>query len=172
MSRFALVLAVIAIAVAGCTASGDADPVASIDDTEALSVEEAPESDGDPLLAFSACMRENGIDDFQDPIVDADGKVEFPDKADGKADDEFAAAFEACGSLLDGTALGADSKGSDVEGLDQLYAFAVCMRAQGFDVDDPDPTTGSLGEIDKEDPDFASAYAACESVFAGDDKNG
>ena len=171
MLRFALVLAVMAIATAGCTASGDSDAVASIDDNQAP-VEEAPDAGSDPLLAFSACMRENGVEDFQDPIVDADGKVEFPDKADGSADDEFAAAFEACGSLLDGTALGADQKGSDVEARDQLYAFAVCMRAQGFDVDDPDPTTGSLGEIDKEDPDFATAYAACESIFADDAKNG
>lgn len=171
MSRrigFVLGLALIATA---CTGSATTEEVASLEssDTTVAASDASPDGDDEALLAFAACMRDNGVNDFQDPIVDADGKVEFLDKASGKDDEAFQNAFTACGALLEGTALGA-GKGPDpeVDALDDLYAFAVCMREQGFDMSDPDPSTGDIGDLDKDDPTFATAYEVCGSVFGTD----
>lgn len=171
MPRFISTIVILALAVAACSSSTNAEPVASIDSTTTTVAADAAATTADPLLAFSACMRDNGVEDFQDPIVDADGKVEFPDKADEAKADDFAAAFESCAYLLEGTAFGATAKGDDVEGLDQLYDFAVCMREQGFDIADPDPETGSLGEVDKDDPAFEAAWEQCGATFEGDTKD-
>ena len=166
MPRFVPALVILTLTLGSCSASTTSDPIASLESTTTTAPDDQiVATEGDPLLAFAACMRENGIADFEDPIVRADGKVEFPDTASGKDDDAYAGAFDACGSLLEGTAFGTESKGSDVEGLDELYDFAVCMRDQGFDIDDPDPETGSLGDLDKDDPDFTAAYEACATTL-------
>jgi hypothetical protein len=112
-------------------------------------------------------MRDNGADEFQDPFVGADGKVVFPDKAASKDDKVFGDAYAACSSFLEGTTLGGEKGGPEsAAGLDALYEFAVCLRDQGIDVADPDPVTGAISDIDKDDPDFDAAYEACGSALS------
>ena len=163
-SRTALVfLGVVAIFLAACS---EAEPsgVASLSDTTSTSV--AAESDGtDPLLAFSECMRQNGIDDFEDPIVDADGKVLFPSKA--KTDDweAFDTAMAVCGSFLEGTVFGAEKSSSEsIEAVDDLVELAQCMRDNGFDMPDPDGE-GQFEEFDKSSQEFESAYEECSGAL-------
>ena len=73
---------VILIALAGAACSTDSSAeVASLADDTPTSTDGSAPSEG-PLLTFAACMRDNGLDDFEDPIVGSELKVEFPNKAD------------------------------------------------------------------------------------------
>ncbi|MCP3973053.1 MAG: hypothetical protein GY720_01010 [bacterium] len=154
-----------AVLATACGASSDADTgVASLATSSTGDVTETTErGDDDALLEFAACMRANGVPDFRDPTVDAEGKVDFPDKASNKGDN-IAAAYEVCAPALEGTVLSVDKSGADItEYIDSLYELAVCMREQGLDFPDPDPVSGSFGDVDKDDPAFDAAYEACGS---------
>ena len=81
-SRLLTLVGVISLLVAACSANEPAG-VASISGTTSTQTDGSTE-DLDSLLAFAACMRENGLEDFEDPIVDSDGKVEFPSKSESE----------------------------------------------------------------------------------------
>ena len=136
-------------------------------------------------LAFAQCMRNNGVSDFQDPTVNADGSIDLlggaaPGAAGGidPGDPVVQDAFDACGDLLaDASFLpGAGLDASEVEAT--FLAFAQCLRDLGFDVDDPDlsgcfgPGAGGGGpaaifgdNFDITDPTNADAVQECQSVF-------
>jgi hypothetical protein len=155
----------IALAGAACSTDNSAE-VASLADDTSTSTNGGAASE-DPLLAFAACMRENGLDDFEDPIVGPDGKVEFPNKAESKSEDDFKTAFDVCGALLEGTVLGASKTDADTaEAVDSLVEFAQCMRVAGFDMPDPD-ASGQFPEFNKDSPEFDSAYEQCADELAG-----
>ena len=86
--------------------------------------------------------------------------------------DELEAAFEPCAPLLEGVNFGFD-RIFEAEFQDDLVSFSVCMRANGFDMPDPDfsalTTTGQLypEEIDPTDPDFEPAFEACQDTLPG-----
>jgi hypothetical protein len=158
-----------------------AEGVASIDDlsTEttavpAPSVDDELSVDEEKVLEFAACMREQGID-FPDPVVDSDGNVGFDLMALRELADvdrtEVEAAFEPCAVLLEGVNFGFD-RFFDAEFQDDLVAFSACMRANGFDMPDPDFTGLSDGEplyppFDLDDPDFEPAFDACRDALPG-----
>jgi hypothetical protein len=57
---------------------------------------------------------------------------------------------------------------------DELLAFAVCMRENGYDMPDPDfSDSGHSGDgpfgdaIDTDDPDFQTAAKSCEGIVGG-----
>jgi hypothetical protein len=158
---------VVCIALVGVACStGDSAEVASLMDDASPSTEGSA-ADTDPLLAFAACMRENGLDDFEDPIVGSDGKVEFPNKAESGTEDDFKAAFDVCGPLLEGTVPGAAKTDADTaEAVDSLVEFARCMRAAGFDMPDPD-ASGQFPEFNKDNAEFDAAYEQCADGIAG-----
>jgi hypothetical protein len=193
--RLLAVIAVLGLVVAACGGGGDADSgvatLESQDETETLASQEDPTTGGDAvedveqtreeaLLAFTACLRENGID-IEDPTVDADGNVQLnrpggQPGADRGANEEFRAAREACSELLADAALGFGDRVDRTELEDNLVQFATCMRDNGYDMPDPDFSSfgpgqggggGPFGEIDREDPAFQEASAACEDVLAG-----
>ena len=149
----------IALAGAACSTDNSAE-VASLTADVPTSTDGGASGE-DPLLAFAACMRENGLDDFEDPIVGPDGKVEFPNKASSKSEDDFKTAFDVCGALLEGTVLEASKTDADTaEAVDNLVEFAQCMRVAGFDMPDPD-ASGQFQEFEKDSPDFDAAYEQC-----------
>jgi hypothetical protein len=193
--RLIALIVVFGLVVAACGGSGDADSgVASLenqDETETLTSQEDPTTGGDAmetaeqtreeaLLAFTACLRENGVD-IEDPTVDADGNVQLARPggepgADRGANDDFRAAREACSVLLEGAALGFGDRVDRTELEDNLVEFAACMRDNGYDMPDPDFSSfgpgqggggGPFGEVDREDPTFQEAAAACEDVLGG-----
>ena len=171
-SRLLTLDGVVSLLVAACSANEPAG-VASISVTTSTQAEDGTE-DSDSLFAFAGCIRENGLDNFEDPIVDSDGKVEFPSKADEseRLKVRFDAAFAVCGPLLDNTVLGASKDDAEaVERVDALLEFARCMRSAGFDMPDPDPS-GQFDEFDKESPEFEAAEEQCADVFgpSKDDK--
>lgn len=180
--RFLLAAFVIALIAAACGGddASDGNAVASIDDvattTTIATGEEADElgMDEDAVLEFAACMRDGGID-FPDPVIDSDGNLGFDllalrDLADVDQG-EIEKAFEPCAPLLAGVNFGFD-RVFDAGFQDELVAFSACMRDNGFDMPDPDFTaltgTGQLyPEFDLEDPDFESAFEACEDSLPG-----
>jgi hypothetical protein len=75
------------------------------------------------------------------------------------------AAWQACRRLLPASAVQQGSPPSTQE-LAQLRAFAVCVRAHGIDMSDPQPngdmTTGAATrDQEQNDPTFQAAWAAC-----------
>lgn len=188
MKRLVLVV-IVALVSAACGGRNTADSgglatledeiVAGVAGDAATATVDAEEA----LLAFAACMRENGYPGFPDPTVNADGSIEFGFRGGALEDldidprsDEFRVAMEACQDLLEGVAFGPRGGGEfDITELqDQLLAMAACLRDKGFDVDDPDlsgfgggpgggagPGGGFGDALDFSDPDVQAAMEAC-----------
>jgi hypothetical protein len=138
------------LAVSGCGdggnagASGDAAPPAK--------------SFEDAMVAYSACMRDHGID-MPDPTFadsgDTGGKMTFAVPLAGKAatdgptggpdDPTFKAATEACQSIMDEAQQNMPKMSAEEEAKmrDQALKFSQCMREHGVDM--PDPTFDSAG---------------------------
>lgn len=149
------VAAAVALAVAACGGSETEDTGSGLatltDDTAVTATTAAPQqSDEEALLAFSDCMRENGVPDFQDPIINADGSIEFvppPGAGDGTGPTpELTEAFETCFPLLEGVALGPGGEDFDLTELqDDLLLLAECLRDNGLAADDPNILEGFGG---------------------------
>ncbi len=175
---FTWLIAVSLVATA-CGGEDDvADGVASLSDqamTTTVVAASAISSDEQALLAFTRCMRDEGVD-LADPTVDADGNVGFSPSALASLrdidQDAARAAFEECADHLEGVSLGFELL-QDAQFQDDLVAFSQCMRDNGFDL--PDPDFGSIAEpgglygdqVDPNDPDFEAAFEACEEVLPG-----
>lgn len=191
MKRLVPIGIALALLVAACGGSAD-DGVAALSgengDEATATDETTTEQDlEEAILAFSACMRENGIEDFQDPQISEDGGIAFQlgrgegDTPSAAEREEMQQAFQACSGLLEGQAFGPGAAIDTSEIEDRLYEFAACMRENGYDMPDPDlsaigpPEEGSdpgefqgpFGEIDPDDPAFRAAAEACEEVFGG-----
>ncbi|MEN8042008.1 MAG: hypothetical protein ABFR95_10950 [Actinomycetota bacterium] len=190
MKRLIILLAMLALVATACSSSEDTG-VASLDnsgDADVVSTEqpEDPSStDEEAVLEFSQCMRDEGLEGFEDPAINADGSIEFRMRdlmQDAAADrEQVRAAFDSCQVYLEGLAFGPGSEDrTEIE--DQLLEFAACMRDNGYDMPDPDlsftPGEGGGeedgeggggrfgGALDPEDPAFQQAMEACEYVFA------
>lgn len=188
MKRSLILFASAALVLAAC-GGGDDNGVASLSDVEPIVSADEVEADVDTeqaILAFAACMRENGVDNFQDPEVDEDGNIRFRFRGGdedgapfGDVDrDIVQAAFETCRDELGGVVFGPGASIDLTEVEDQLVEFAACMRENGYDMPDPDlsrliepgadPGQGGPfgGEIDPEDPAFQEALEQCQDIFA------
>ena len=186
MQRILLLVTAVALVLAACGGS-DADGVASLDsatttaDTSQTDSGSVAEQDEQGLLAFAACMRNNGIEDFPDPRLNADGSVDFGTDQRPFADveDEVAeAAFEACADELAGVSFAPGGENFDLTAIEDAFVeFAACMREQGIDMPDPDVSSFLLGggdggmspfgDVDFEDPDVLAAAEECRDVFTG-----
>ena len=153
MKRTTILPAVLAFGLlaAACSGTNSDDGVASLEVETQPAVESAsgegdtaadePVSDEDAVLAFAACLRDEGID-VEDPTVDADGNLLPPRPRDIAAEDRDAmrTAFEACGEFLENVAFGLDDE-DRAEREDQLFEYAACMPDNGYDMPDPDFTS-------------------------------
>lgn len=172
------------VVVAGDSTS---DTVASLGDGNAASTDGGvPVAEVDieeAMLAFAQCMRDEGVE-MADPELDADGnfRLNLRGLADAvEVDREVVRiARDACSEYLEGvTQQFQDFDRSEIE--DQLLAFAVCMRDNGYDVPDPDLSftpgsgggdqgeagrVGPFGDIDPQDPVFIAAAEICQTEFS------
>jgi hypothetical protein len=126
-------------------------------------------------LAFSACMRANGIPDFPDPVQGPGGGVSLQLKAGPGSDmnpnsPQFQTAQNACRHLQPQGLQG----GGVTANPEQALKWAACMRSHGLP-NFPDPTVSngvpqldlSGTGIDPSSPQFQSAQQACKSLSPG-----
>ncbi|MCJ7724942.1 MAG: hypothetical protein MUP76_00935 [Acidimicrobiia bacterium] len=146
-------------------ATGDA-AVAEIDAEEAM-------------FALAECLRDQGFD-VRDPEMDEDGFPRLrsmfqPLMESGDVDREtIGAAMEACSEFADAiTTQFSDIDSTDRE--DQMFAYAECMRDNGYEMADPDFSDahvpgqggGPFSGLDRDDPDFQAAQEVCQDLFVG-----
>jgi len=172
MRRITIIVFTFALIAAACS-SGEADTgVASLTTDAAASAAATtePVNDEQALIAFSACMREQGVD-FPDPVVGTDGypRFEFSDPESADRDALFEAGKE-CMDLIDGVVLGLPDFDT-AEFSDTFLEYASCMRDHGFE-DMPDRLDmaslmqGGDLPFDPTDPKFIAADDACRDIFA------
>ena len=174
--HLASIAVVLALLVAACGEDSETDSgLATLESTTTTaSATDVGVDTEEAILAFSQCMRDNGIAGFPDPSFTADGSLDFRRgqtqlEEAGIATDspEFEEAFNACQGLLQGIAL--IGGGIDLTEIqDLLLEFARCMREQGIDVPDPDFSFAAGGgtpfgsTIDFNDPDVRAAFEVCQ----------
>ena len=180
MKRIKIVPLLLTIGLVAAACSG-ADSDAGVASLEGESVSEQAQdaaadsvSQEEAVMAFTVCLRDEGLD-VEDPIVDDQGNLRPPrlrDVADLDRD-VSEAAFESCNEYLEDVTFGLESE-DRTEREDELLAFAACVRENGYDMPDPDFSTprspgsgggGPFGGLDREDPAFQAALAACSDVF-------
>ena len=183
MARLLILATGLALIAAACGGSSD-DEGATLESATSQheqTVSNASDlvDDEEALLAFAACMRENGVGAFPDPSLSADGSVSFGTGGGstpfGDVDNATAeAAVNACIGELEGAAFAPGGSAFDItEMQDAMVEFAQCMRDNGIDFDDPDLSGFARGELsnpfaelDVTDPEVAAAIEDCQTIFA------
>jgi hypothetical protein len=128
----------------------------------------SPEDREDALLAFAACMRDNGVD-MPDPQFGLDGKANMGTLFADLDEDDAAvqAATEACDAYLPSSL--ADDPVLQAERQDALLEFAQCMRDNGVEMDDPvaggGPGRGPMATLDQNDPTVAAGLEVCRPLL-------
>jgi hypothetical protein len=122
----------------------------------------------DAGLKFARCMRDHGVD-VPDPKPGLGGMRALVANSDLERDPDFREAERECGEHLQGLRSQlSDEQQQDL--TDARLEFARCMRAEGFDVPDPQPGGGGgqgggdggpLGGLDLEDPRVQAAMDEC-----------
>jgi hypothetical protein len=122
-------------------------------------------------LDFARCARAHGVPDFPDPRVNSDGRASFPGSST-TIKSETAQVQGLCGSILG--RLPASAKQTQVTSaqLQQLVAFARCMRLHGepgFPDPKPDGTFQVAGTplAHGKTPQFLAAAGACRQYHSG-----
>ena len=170
VTRLATALAM-GVLLAAC--GSESEDVASLAATPTAAVEDVVLADEIKMMAFTQCMRDQGID-LVDPVVDADGNVQKPELSEGFAasKDSWAAAYEVCGELLEGITFGKERVDLS-ETVDQFVELATCLREKGFDVDDPTAETLDIWledfkmSLNWDDSEVVEAYESCTGTSLG-----
>jgi hypothetical protein len=162
-----LVVAALALTAAACSSGSKSPGVASAGSSSPTSTSSS--STRASLLAYSRCMRAQGITDFPDP--DSRGNLSL-DAGPGSDLDpnnpRYRAAHNACKSLLPPQqAPPAGTKEANLR-------YARCMRAHGIsDFPDPNPD-GTLRieakpgtDLDPNNPQYKAAHEACKHFLPG-----
>jgi hypothetical protein len=165
----ALMLGLLTLSAAACSDDKGDGGVPSVGDTASESAAEdgGGELDGfEQALAYSECMRDNGITDFPDPEQHGDGVgLSLPEGMDPQSED-FKAAEEACKELMPGPGEG---ETLDPEIYEALLDYAECMRENGItEFPDPEPNGGIVmnGDMgfDPQSEEFQAADEACAEL--------
>jgi len=136
-----IAIAVFSVLVAGC-GGGGSPQVASDTSTTSTTTSTIPRS---TLLAFSQCMRSNGVPSFPDPQRFVGGNVKLTIHELGSSTPHFQSALTACTHLLPNREGGSQATAQQqrTQLADEL-SFARCMRSHGV-TRFPDPT--AQGEL-------------------------
>ncbi len=138
-------------------------------DSEAASGDGGSEGDREAeLVAYSECMRENGVPEFPDP---EGGRMQLqagPGTGLDPSSPEFQAAEEACADIRpEGLGQGGGNAGQE----EAMLAYSQCMRENGVP-EFPDPEGGRMmltpeSGVDMDSPEFQEAQEACRDVAPG-----
>jgi hypothetical protein len=146
----------LALVVAGCGGAGSPSAASVASSTtnaqDSSSSNSSPAAQGNKALAYSHCMRSNGVPNYPDP--NSNGNLPKGNaQAFGASTPQYQTAEQACGHLLpsSGSAsltqclMTGDCPRSVVQpALEEGRKFAQCMRSHGVP-NWPDPTVDTLG---------------------------
>lgn len=163
---------------AGCGARDDGDGIATAGGTPTPSGSAGPARAGDDGLAealrHAQCIRDNGVPNFPDPKLNADGGISL-DVRGGVDKEKVDAAMERCKHLEPG---GGQPGQTDPEMQARALQYAKCMRANGVPRF-PDPTKdggialdGDKLGVDPRGETFKAAEAACQKYMGPPGKDG
>ncbi len=168
-------VAAFSLLAAGCGGGGGSPGVANVASTTAASTTTAATTTAatattqNGLLAFSSCMRSNGMPNFPDPQRFVGGNVKLTLNRLGANSPQLQAAMSACSHLLPNRGSGSQDTAQQqrIQLADGL-SFARCMRSHGV-TRFPDPTAqGQLTVemvqaqgIDVHSPAVLQAVQAC-----------
>jgi hypothetical protein len=172
-SRMGLVpglLLALALIVAACGGGGKGEGVASLGGAGSATSTTSAGASGDlagAAAAFGRCMRQHGID-MPDPRIDGNNIVQPSLGRQVQESTKFQAAEQACNRYLPG---GGEPTGPpDPQRLQQMLAFAGCMRQHGIDMPDPQ-VSGDDQQLPtgmrKDDPRLKAAEQACQQSGGG-----
>lgn len=169
------------LVLAACGGSSSASPgIASIagDTTTSTSAATPAASAADreaTLMKASQCMRDNGIADFPDPVVDSNGNARPGQglRDLDRNDPTVKKALDACQQYF--TAARPQFTPDQQQKLqDALLKYAKCLRDNGFNMPDPQfgtggggPGGGAFRDINRNDPAFKKADTVCQPLLAG-----
>ncbi|MFJ8795285.1 hypothetical protein [Streptomyces sp. NPDC102462] len=166
------VLAVSAL-LTGALLTGCSEGSSSNEAKSSGGVEASPTSPEDQGLAFSRCMRENGVPAFPDP--EAGGLQLSPDSGIDPNSAEFQGALQACRDKMPQGQLGGGGAGAG-QPLDsaKVAAWAKCMRENGLPkLPDPEINGGNMAldfagsGINPGSQEFQNARMACQDKWPG-----
>ncbi|MGW5360650.1 hypothetical protein [Actinopolymorpha pittospori] len=172
---WATALIAVALLTVGCAAEQPASTgVANLGDTPppsaaADNTDSAGGGNGgrDAQVAYSQCMRENGVKEFPDP--DGEGRLTLRARRGSSLDPDsptFKAAQEACRELR-------PQPGAEERERNRAASlkYSQCMREHGIkEFPDPNPDGGMRiemrpgSEMDPRNPKFQAAQEACKSL--------
>jgi hypothetical protein len=168
-------LAALAVIAAGCGGSSGAGG-AQADSTQTMttSTELSGSSKRQALVAFSACMRRNGVPDFPDPESSGGGMKLSSEGTDANTP-QFKNAQQACKRLLPNG--GNSTPQERADHLREALGYADCMRTHGVP-EFPDPKLSGDGGVewgelgprfgtDPNSPRFKAAQDACKQLAPG-----
>jgi hypothetical protein len=117
-------------------------------------------------LAYSQCMRSNGVANYPDPNAQGQFLME-PNNGLDYSSPQFAHAIKTCGRWR-GITMTAQQVRQD---LSRFLKYDACMRSHGI-TDMPDPVTAFGGVMqgspnDANSPQFTAAEQACRSLEPG-----
>jgi hypothetical protein len=168
----------LSLLAAGCGgSSGSGTKVAQIGSTQTTTTSAglSGSSKREALVAFSACMRKNGVPKFPDPQVVGSGmrlSIGSESGIDVKSP-QFKKAEQTCRKLLPNG--GRQTPQEQAKQLQQALDYAACMRKHGVaKFPDPKPEAGgiaweSLGRVgvDQNSPQFKAAQRTCRKLVPG-----
>lgn len=113
-------------------------------------------------VKLTQCLREQGLD-----VPDSEGHGGFAQLNPAERERLEQALQGPCREYRSG-AFGEASDSQSQEFLDAITAFTVCLREQGVEVPDPDPSNpfAVLHSIDQSEPRVARAATACQNELA------
>jgi hypothetical protein len=145
---YAALLMAIALLAAACDGSSGSPGVAGAGSSTSSGQSSSSSSRSDQLLAFSRCMRSQGVSGFPDPEPGQD-EIKLPPANEpgwGASGSRLWSAASACRHLLP-PGVGAWYPRSEIPRiLRGLRKFAECMRNHGI-LDWPDPKFDSQGRL-------------------------
>ena len=169
------VVALIALAACGTNGPGAEPAPTSMPEAEVLALGKQ----------IAQCFRDQGIVELPDPIVDEQGRLQFPDNVEAEIEGRYPAsaleqAQQRCQSLFDQlpeSAIRGESTTDDdmpgPEDFEALTAWAECLRANGipeFPDPKPDgtfPLVGTPLEGQMKSPRLAAATDKCDQHWGG-----
>ncbi|MEI7547381.1 MAG: hypothetical protein WCK21_04905, partial [Actinomycetota bacterium] len=140
--RLAAVIGIsLVIALSACSDGSSTSKVASLNGQGVATTTTISAKDSqDAILAYAACMRENGVD-MQDPTFDANGNMTGGGLGRNSGVDRQSTAFQTaqtkCGSLIQGVNFGGRRANFDPTAVQAaMNDFTACLRSRGLTVDD------------------------------------